>query len=211
MGSSGQEPAARKVGVRWDVCTSLVFTSCVTVGGTVLWMPGPSLVAQGGADSVRQAWEWLVMSWNMSALVQSCHSRTCDCIFCRETPSHPAPEPLQWPRQEPYKILWRCCSVCVLTCGLSYQQSPSEQRTWISPLWRSGGIGWMVLRCLLISAPSLHTFLTGLHWLRWNLAAKPMHLGNQKPLWAFDCVHSLTVWNESHYTIGAALYSHFTP
>lgn len=57
--SSGQEPAARKIGVWWDVGTSLVFTSCVTVAGTVLWMPGPSLVAQGGADSVLQAWNGL--------------------------------------------------------------------------------------------------------------------------------------------------------
>lgn len=54
--SSGQEPAAGKVGAGQDVCICLVFTSCVTVGETVLRMPGPSLVAQVDGDSVLQAW-----------------------------------------------------------------------------------------------------------------------------------------------------------
>lgn len=57
-----------------------------------------------------------------------CHRRMCDCIFCRRTFSHPDQESLPWPRQEPHKILLRYCLVCILTCGLSFQQSPRASR-----------------------------------------------------------------------------------
>lgn len=62
--SSGQEPAARRVGVRRDVCICWAFTRCVTVGKTgscdLGWdthLGGSKpviFIAQSGRDSVLQ-------------------------------------------------------------------------------------------------------------------------------------------------------------
>lgn len=141
--SSGQEPAARRVGVRRDVCICWAFTRCVTVGktgpcdfgwDTHLGGSKPVIFHSTERERVCAARTGMSFSEMQCTSSGSGLSQQNVLLHCQRTFSHPALLPTHGQDGSCIKFFLRYCLDCILICRLQFQTKPKQAEDMNLPL-----------------------------------------------------------------------------